>query len=463
MTITTRYCGIDVGRSSIYCCVLTEEPGDLQEFANRYKPVILETSSASAEQLLKLADIYFLEPTGADYWYWVNILEEANAEYRLVAGTRIRNYARIHGITSKGDREDAAAICCYGMIHLQKGKESAFLQVNRSALHQHWLTLRTLPKISTAYQNKLRARLAFESPEVMKIKACDRDWGSENPSRLWRQLAGEEGLTTTGRKRNIQTTVAAQSWITEEIAKLLCAHEEFQGRVERFISKEVEDDDSLSMQVLQAVFDQWKIPERASIAIIAAVHPIEQFLGEDGQRIRKRKWNQAGTKRGSRDASLKSFQRAMAFGLVKIQSGQKMIQVPTGDKYVKSSMLTFLSARIVIGRQPQTARLHKVYGKPEEWENWKKKQKDEWKANHSFKAIHQQYGDKQECWNNPEAIASVMMYNGCTEPFAKLQLFYEFAPQCQNLRRFPRIKKVYSKFIRALFRDLVECYRVKKN
>lgn len=450
--------GIDVSRSFICVCSISEEPEDLKEFSESYKPTFLKPDGEGVDQLLSMGGPYFLEPTGADYWFWVDVLIAAGLDHYFVSGSRIRNYARTHEILSKGDKEDAAVIAAYGLENLRKGKMSAFLDIPRTALKEHWLTLRTLPKISAQFQNKIKARLAFEAPHLAKVTPHDRPWGNESAPALWRELAGLP-VQAGGRKRKDPPNPVGRSpgWITEGLASLLCLHEQLQARVEQAIDQEIEKDNTRSMAVFQEVFKAWGITTRTGVAILSAAHPFEQFLSEDGKRLRRRKWNQSGDKRSGRDKSLKAFQRALAFGQIKIQSGQKMAQIPTGDRYVRDAIINFLVAKVVTARQPTAARLHKLYGKPEGWAGWSKKQRQEWTEKYKFEGLFKGYGS--EPWNNPDAIAAVMQYNKSTEPFARLQLFYQYAPQCQNLSKYTRIKKVYSKFVRMLFKDLFAAYQ----
>lgn len=54
-------------------------------------------------------------------------------------------------------------------------------------------------------------------------------------------------------------------------------------------------------------------------------------------------------------------------------------------------------------------------------------------------------------------------YSGVSLPIARLQLFYEFAPQCQNLKKTARIWKSYPKFCQWLFQDLYKAWQDGQN
>jgi hypothetical protein len=122
---------------------------------------------------------------------------------------------------------------------------------------------------------------------------------------------------------------------------------------------------------------------------------------------------------------------------------------------------------MVTRRQPSATRLFLRLGKPETADQWTKRQRKEWIKEHSFKATltptiqklelteWHQNNQLKECLAHQDPYQwlwqKVADYSGVSLPIARLQLFYEFAPQCQNLKKTAGIWKSYPKFCQWLF------------
>jgi len=453
--------GIDIGSASVVACVFPGSTDDLLSFSRKYKPIKADATVEGIEAISSLGDIFALEPTGSYHRVWAENLEARGKTVVFCSGTRIRNYARTHGILDKSDRTDAAVIAAYAHYHIQGDNPKAFIELPKDDLRERYTSLKSLPRVRQGLINRLRARLAYELPERAKATAAERPWMESRPSALWREIAGEEVLGGKKRQeRNSKTIGRGLSWIGQEIAKIICECERLESRIEREIHELMEDP---LIARYSPVFEAWGISERSQAAIVSVIHPIEQFLGSDGRRIVERVWGD-GNERTKRDRSLKAFQRAMAFGRTRIQSGDSLKWVSTGDKEVRASMVSFLEFKIAIRRSVNQARLFEFFGKPEEWEDWNKKQRDRWKDDRSFQALTEPKlkgaitakPNGYKPWKDTTLIQFVMDYNGASEPFARLQLFYEYAPQCQNLVKKRRILKCFPLFIRWLFADLIK-------
>jgi len=453
-----KHVGIDVGRGSIICCVIEKEPPDITKFINTYKPIKISLTKAGSEKLLSLGDIYFLEPTGADYWPWIDILAEK--EYYLVSGMRIRNFAKLNGIMSKGDREDAGIIALYGKTNLEKSSESAFLSKNSNEFKAYWNDLKRIPQLGTRYKNQIKGRLVAEAPHLAKIRPSDRPWGSKLAPTLWREIAGIP-LGPRGKKREAipESEIIGRglSWLTQSLALQLTEVEAMGGRLEEEISNKIAETDDRSMRAFKIVFKAWGISDRAQLAILAAAYPLENFLREDGLPIRERRWNNDGTKQIGVNRSLKSFQRAMAHGQMKIQSGDSYKAVRTGDRSIYACLSMWIEMKCLIQRAVAKQRLLKRI--PTNWESLSPAEQEQWLKQQTFEALFPLEEIGKKSWEKPDIVEKVMDHTEVSYRIAQLQLFYYSAPQNQGRRKSEKNSKTYSKFCRLLWTDLIQAYQ----
>jgi transposase len=446
--------GLDIGSSSTYACVLSEMPPDLMTHIRKYKPTIAPPTREGIATIAALGDVFILEPTGAYHRIWAENLTKQGKTVLYAPGIRTRNFARMHGILDKSDRTDAVICAAYGLFH--KGNPSAFVNPPAGILREGYLLLRGIPKSKTALINRLRGRLSYELPERAKTTAKDRDWLEEAPPALWREIAGEETRYSKNKKEIHAATIGRGiSETSQKLAKFICELDRLEVEIETELEAELSQ-----MGAYRKVFEDWGITPRTQVTILSAIHPIEQFLDSNGKVIVERVFSEKSSRgQTKRNRSLKAFKRAIACGKIRIQSGDSFKQVSTGDRNVKSSIYSFLDTKVVILRQPPARSLFIKYGKPDDWEKQGKKQQQAWLSRHSFRAVIEPEVKTIAPWKEPEVIQKVCEYNGAKPNIAKLQLFYEFAPICQNLPKFRRLAaKVFPRFVEWLFYDLVkEC------
>ena len=447
--------GIDVSRGSIHACVLESLPADLLEYSRSYKPVKL--GILDAPKLSELGDVFALEPTGSDHRVFVDVLRRSGKPILGVTGTRVRHFAKDSGILNKADREDAAVIAAYTLRHLIAKNPKAFISIESSEIRQNFLALLALKRQRTALINQIRARLVYELPELHAKKTDNRRWGCNNPPRLWRLIAGEEEC-----RNAIQTSIGSGlSKLTRQLSAQVCSIE----RLEHSLEMEC---DSLyggpDFDIYRPVFEHWGLSMNVAIAILAAVHPIEQFL-EDGHRVRKRVYATSASShtKTTRDRSLKQFKRAIGAGRQLIQSGKKEFYVPTGDPNIRKCIYIFLEMQCVIRRQPSRTKLRYRY--PWLAETMAslndRQQKKLIRDSYSFPVMCEKWtaeaglGRSDLPWKSEAVIKACAEFTNSSHQIAKLQLFYELASQCQNKPKKQRLMKTYPRFVTWLFNDLI--------
>jgi hypothetical protein len=98
------------------------------------------------------------------------------------------------------------------------------------------------------------------------------------------------------------------------------------------------------------VFDRWDMPYRIRVALLSAIYPIEKFLDANRQVIRERKQATTESKHEStvRNRSLKAFQLSVGMGRVLYESGQKTTWKMGGPSYVRVAIWQFIKCKVVI-------------------------------------------------------------------------------------------------------------------
>lgn len=452
--MTLVIAGLDVGSNSVFSCILTQYPTDLKTFVRTYKPVIYTPKKEDIDTLASSADIFALEPTGNYHTVWRDNLEARGKTVLMVSGLRVRNFARLNQLINKSDRIDAACLAAYTYWALDQEIPDAFIPPAQTNIRALYLTTRSLIRARVSLSNRIRSRLASEVPEASGKKSGDRPWGDQKAQVIWRKIAAANFPTETG--SGISST-------TQKLADLVCQLETLEADIENLIEIELSSIPELSRY--EPVFDLWEIPRKTQTALVSAFHPLEQFLNPNLSRIIEN--IPSNNRRGftKRDRSLSRFKRVLGAGKVLIQSGQKEAFVSSGCKKVRNSIYTYLKSAVAIRRQPNRYRLFKLEGKPDGWDEWSLSQQKTWLEEHSFAAVlhpYIRYSSERgkmyevEPWKDGDLIHEVQEYNGASYRVAQLQLFYQYAPQCQGLPLKRRIHKVIPMFFRLLFSDLIQ-------
>lgn len=442
--------GLDVGRSSAVACVMRERPTDLANFVKQYRPITITIGQAGLETLIQLGDIFALEPTGKDHRWLKRELERAGKLVLVCSGLRIRNHAREAGILSKGDKEDAAVIGSYCWHHLDCGNMNAFLGDNDEALRDTRTELLSAQRYRTKLINQLRARLADEQPELSKFRIADRKWAGPSVE-VWNKLLKDQAL----------------SWLAQEDIKQILYWDSREQALE-IQAEQMMMSDNLKRH--KPVWENWQLSMKQVIPILAAVHPVEQFLNGDLSRIVDHIYTASGH-RVKCDRSLRGMHRALGYGRVKIQSGDTWRWRRSGDGSTIAALYMWLEMA-VIRRSANRHRLSKMFEQPENFKSLSKKKQAEWVKSHDFRSyclmveprcetVKPLPRDKQRIgfmpWKDAELVTKVCDYSLTTPPVAVMQLYYEWAFFESN--KHDRILKTLPVMIKLLAKDLIESVR----
>lgn len=453
--------GIDVSRGKATVCPLEKLPIDLLEFARSYKPLTFKTNQEDLENLANLGEVFILEPTGSDHKIYVEYLKSQGKTVLGCTGTRVRNFARDSGILNKSDREDAAVIAAFGLRHLQAQNFKAFISIDAIDIKEKYRSMQALIKQRTQLINQLRSRLVYECPELHDAKSHQREWLKSRPPAVWRAIAGEELESHNAIGVPAVTVGRGISELSRQLAVQICSLERLQFALECECDELLNGED---LGIYSQVMNRWSITPMTQTAIVSAIYPIEQFL-DDGKQVRRRAYSTERSKhnRTVRNRSLKQFKRALGAGRMWIQSGKKEFWAKTGDPQTRSAIYAYLSFAVVTRRQPTLQRLHKLF--PElagQIEGLKPRKRTALlKEQYSFRALIEKAGIQNglEPWKDERLIKEAARITKMSEAIARLQLFYEFAPQCQAKGKTERLMKIYPRFVEWLYRDLVTTYQ----
>jgi Transposase len=437
--------GLDIGRNSAVVCAMAERPVDLVDYIRKYKPIALSASPESIEQLCSMGDIFALEPTGVYHRWWVAQLEAKGKQVLLIPGIRVRNHAHENGVTSKGDKEDAAAIASYTISNLERSNLRAFQSGAGNEIRDLRFGLLNAQTNRTRLICQLKARLSIEATELMQFKATERSWGASSPN-CWEKLK----------------SIPQLSWHSREDIEQIIYWNQRELRIELELDALFQQPE---YQIYLTRLEPWGFSPRQITPIIGALHPIEQFLSEDGERVIERIHTATGS-RVKLDRTLRGIHRSLGYGRIKIQSGDKWAWKRTGDRTVLAALYIWLEMKVVIRRTPSAARIAGVWEAPPEFATTKKRKA--WIEEHNFRSFCLKVEPKCETvkpiprdrqrvgympWKDAALIEQVCGYSGCKERVAQLQLYYEFA--FFEINKHDRILKTLPYMIRLMSEDLV--------
>lgn len=341
--------GLDCGKSSVHLCFLNEPPQDLKKFCRSYKALILKPNKEDLETLLAIpADLFVLEPTGSYSRIWVDVLQKAGRNVRLVNPRRIRHFAQYHGVINKSDAPDAAAIAAYSITNFHDS--SAFLKSERIQLRDVYLALTATTRNKSPMGNRLGQRLSYECPElVTTYESRARGWLSPVPTVL-RFIAGEEGYGGRGRQEKLDNTIAwGLSDHSRDLARNLINLEETELKLEEKLAVELANPE---YDPYHRALDKFRVPPVVRAAILSAIYPFQDFL-KDGRPIKEYVHGENSKRRSGktkRDRSAGAFKICLGMGKVLSQSGSVTEWKPGGSKYARTALWQYVKTMIVMPR-----------------------------------------------------------------------------------------------------------------
>ncbi|BBD67973.1 hypothetical protein NIES4072_47150 [Nostoc commune NIES-4072] len=353
-----RILGLDVSKSSVSACLLTEKPEDPRQFYYECPFLKLSADAKGIQDLLALnADIALLEPTGNNYSkLWGTHLARSGVEVRLVGHKELRNYRANHlALPDKDDDADALALACYYFDYHQDPRR--FVQIrDRNIVRIRELVLRLahLNRVQSPIMNRARQDLAWQFPEVALVKSRRGEAG-EAPL-LWGWLAGIRKSTRYDRLYS-QTVGLGITETVREHAKRICDLQREEHVIEGELKELLADP---RFDHYRTVFKRFGFGDRLTAIVLSQIYPIEGFLDAEGKpevRIRQGRNSKKPTKR---HLSLRRFQKALGAAPSMEASGDsKKTKVIGGSDLCRKSLWQWVFTRI----EPKQARLKNDIGK----------------------------------------------------------------------------------------------------
>jgi transposase len=349
--------GLDICKSSVAACLLTQRPVDPRQFYYDTEFLKIYADAAGIKQLLELKpDIAVMEPTGVNYArLWGTHLARAGVKVLLVGHTQLRYYRESHlELPDKDDDADALALACYAFDYLDSPKR--FLQERDSTIVRiRELTLRLahLNRVQSPIINRLRQDLAWQFPEAALVRSARN--GDSVPL-LWGWLAGER---QSKRYDNLyaQTVGLGLSPTVHHHASRICDLQREEMTIELELKQLMTDPRFLPYR---KVFARFGFGQRVEALILSQIFPFENFLNPDGKPdIKIRKGRKSG-KPTKRHLSRRRFEKALGVCPTTEASGDKSKKkIVGGSDLCRKALWQWLFTRI----EPERCRLKNAIGK----------------------------------------------------------------------------------------------------
>lgn len=348
--------GLDICKSSVAACLLTERPSYPREFFHDCTFYRFKADAQGIKELLALApDMAVMEPTGVNYMrLWGTHLARSGVELRLVGHKQLKNHRENLGFTDKDDDTDALALACYGFDYINEPRR--FVQIRDYAItriRELVLRLAHLNRVQSPIINRARQDLAWQFPEVALVKS-KRSQTSDVPL-LWGWLAGER----KSKKYDNLYTKSVGLGITDTVryhAKRICDLQREEGTIELEL-RDLLSDPQFSEYLL--VFAYFGFGERIRALLLSQIYPFENYLNVDGlPEVKIRKGRKSG-KPTKRHLSLRRFQAALGVAPKEESSGDKQKHtIVGGSDLCRMGLWQWVNTRL----EPQRSRMKNEVG-----------------------------------------------------------------------------------------------------
>ncbi|WP_414530902.1 transposase [Nodularia chucula] len=315
----TRVVGLDVSKSCVSCCLLTEKPSSPREFYYECRFYKFDTTQTGLTGLMLLRpEIAILEPTGMNYSrFWVEHLTRAGVEVRFVGHKQLRNYRENHlALPDKDDDADSLALACYQFDY---GSDlGRFVRVRDrtiSRMRELVLRLNHLSRIQSPIINRVRQDLAWQFPEVALVKSV-RGVSGKVPL-LWGWLCGQR----ESKKYDLLYQNTAGLGLTNSVkfhAERICSLQIEEQLIEDQLAAILADE---RFAAYREVFQNFNFGDRTQSIILSQIYPLENYLGEDSKPIIKIRKGRKSGKPTKRHLSLRKFQKALGVAPSQESSG----------------------------------------------------------------------------------------------------------------------------------------------
>jgi len=395
--------GIDVSKASITTHILTHYPnGGLKSYwdKSRNKSSVLYPSFHSSPDTKKkqkstfdFADyvieekpeIAVMEPTGNHYSrIWYSILKTLNIKVLWVGHVELRRYRGGKNLPNKSDAADALAMAAYALDPDHWTEESIlnerYFLMHRpdgiNQLRELCQQLEHLNRVQNPIINYARQLLSWQFPEVAHQKSVSTKKGTVPPLWGWLGERSSEvspaGLTRLNNryKESIATTYKIEiDPILRLHADWLCDISVQEERIEASIEKLISSEE---FSGYNQIFDKFGFGLRVRARLLSRVYPFNAFLGIDGKAIieyelrevkrveRERRNGQntikrspGDTKRIKRNRSRDTFKMRIGMGTILEQSGDMLVEKPSGSSLCRMSLWQFVLTAIETNKVPE--------------------------------------------------------------------------------------------------------------
>lgn len=341
-----RIVGLDVCKSSVVACLLTEFPTNPKQYFRTAEFPIFKASHVGIQALLELKpDVAVMEPSGVHYSkLWAKVLELEGIEVRWLGHLQLRSYRQSLRLPSKNDKADAIALACYCWQHLEQSEY--FLQFSPepvAKLREIYLQLHHLNRVQNPIINRLRQSLAYEFPETAQIRSLRRTHVDIPP--LWGWLA--QIRLSSYYERMYAKSVARSygieiSEFTRMHAQRLCNLQIQESQLEVELELLLQ---APKYQPYLKVFASFGFGLRTKALLLSQIYPIENYLGPGNKPIVEFEQGNNG-KRQKRHRSLRSFKLRLGLGLVEDSSGDYHQWVAGGSSLCRQALWLWELTRI---------------------------------------------------------------------------------------------------------------------
>lgn len=402
MKTELKILGIDVSKASITTHILTHYPsGGLKTYwdKSRNKSSVLYPSYHSSPDTRKKQksafdfasyvveekpDIAVMEPTGNHYSrIWYSILNNLGIKVLWVGHVELRRYRGGKNLPNKSDPADALAMAAYALDpdHWTEDgilNERYFLMHRPEGIDQLrelCQQLEHLNRVQSPIINYARQLLAWQFPEVAHQRSVSTTSGKVPP--LWGWLSERTDISPSGltrlNNRYKESIATAYKIEIDPILRLhanwLCDITLHEQQIESEIEKLITTDE---FKPYNQILDKFGFGLRIKARLLSRIYPFEAFLGIDGKAVieyevrevkrieRERRNGQntikrspGDTKRIKRNRSRDTFKMRIGMGTILEQSGDALVEKPSGSSLCRMSLWQFTLVSIETGRLPE--------------------------------------------------------------------------------------------------------------
>jgi len=351
-----RVLGLDICKSSVSACLISEKPTEPRQFYFDCKFEKLYADAAGIAEMLALKpDVAVMEPTGINYArLWGTHLARAGIPVFLVGHSELKAYRKHLGWTdNKDDDADALSLACYYFDYHQVQRR--FIQVRDfpiTKIRELVLRLAHLNRVQSPIINRLRQDLAWQFPEVALVRSRRQTCGLNLPL-LWGWLAGIKKSAKYDRLLSQSVGLGITTSVRRHAARL-CDLQREEIEIELELKALLADP---LFVPYRKVFAQFGFGMRLEAILISQIYPLANYLVDGKPEVIIRRGRKSG-KPTKRYLSQRRFQKALGVAPGKEASGDKELDRVGGSDICRIALWQWVFTRI----EPRRCRLPNPIG-----------------------------------------------------------------------------------------------------